>query len=95
LNSGHVNTVVINVFFFFRIQTSYMTSSTSCLLLEVVVTTSTTPICDGLNLVPNCEFVLCCIGPCDVFVNCDVVNCEPFVNYELDFGELQCGCEEL
>jgi hypothetical protein len=26
---------------------------------------------------------------CDVFVNYD----EPFVNYELDFGELQCGCE--
>jgi hypothetical protein len=49
LNSGHVNTVVINVFFFFRIQTRYTTSSTSFLLMEVVVTTSTTPICDGLS----------------------------------------------
>jgi hypothetical protein len=76
--------------FFFRIQTSYTTLSMSCSLLEVVVTTPTTPICDGLSLVPNCEFVLCCNGLCDVFV-----NCKPFVNCELDFGELQCGCEEL
>jgi hypothetical protein len=30
-------------------------------LLEVVVTTQTTLICDGLNLVLNCEFVLCCV----------------------------------
>jgi hypothetical protein len=37
--------------FFFRIQTSYTTSSTSCLLLKVVVTTPTTLICDGLNIV--------------------------------------------
>jgi hypothetical protein len=29
------------------------------------------------------------------FVNCGVVNCELFVNCELDFGELQCGCDEL
>jgi hypothetical protein len=28
---------------------------------------------------------------CDVFVNYD----EPFVNCELDFGELQCDCEEV
>lgn len=32
-----------------RIQTRYTTSSTSFLLMEVVVTTSTTPICDGLS----------------------------------------------
>jgi hypothetical protein len=55
-----------------------MTSSTSFSLLEVVVTTPMTPICDGLSFVPNCEFVLCCNGlfvNCDVvFVNCDVVN---------------------
>jgi hypothetical protein len=75
--------------FFLRIQTS-TTSSTSCSLLEVVVTTPMTPICDGLSLVLICEFVLCCNGLCNVFV-----NCEPFVNCELDFGELQCGCEEL
>jgi hypothetical protein len=68
--------------FFFRIQTSYTTSSTSCSLVEVVVTTSTTLICDGLSLVPNCEFVLCCNGLCDIFINCDMVNCE------LDFGDL-------
>jgi hypothetical protein len=67
----------------------------SCSLLEVVVTTPTTPICDGLSIVPNCEFVLCYNRLCDVFMNCDVVNYEPFVNCELDFGELQCGCEEL
>jgi hypothetical protein len=60
--------------FFFRIQTSYTTSSTSCSLLEVVVTTPMTPICDGLSFVSNCEFVLCCNVLCDVFVNCDVVN---------------------
>jgi hypothetical protein len=57
-----------------------------------VVTTPTTPICDGLSLVPNCEFVLCCNGLCDVFVTYDMVNCEPFVNCKLDFGE---GYEEL
>jgi hypothetical protein len=60
----------------------------SCSLLAVVVTTSTTSICDDLSLVPNCEFVLCCNRLRDVFVNCDVVNCEPFVNCELDFSEL-------
>jgi hypothetical protein len=40
-----------------------------------VVTTPTTPICDGLSFVLNCEFVLCCNG---LFVNCDVVfvNCD-------------------
>jgi hypothetical protein len=81
--------------FFSRIQISYTISSTSCLLLEVVITTPTTLICDGLSLVPNYEFFLYCNRLCDVFVNCDVVNCEPFVNCELDFGELQCGCEEL
>jgi hypothetical protein len=47
-------------------------------LLEVVVTTLMTPICDGLSFVPNCVFVLCCNGlfvNCDVvFVKCDVVN---------------------
>jgi hypothetical protein len=69
--------------FFSRIQTSYTTSSTSCLLLEVVVTTPMTPICDGLSLVSNYEFVLCSNELCDVFV-----NCEPFENCELDFGEL-------
>jgi hypothetical protein len=53
-----------------------MTSSTSFSLLEVVVTTPMTPICDGLSFVLNCEFVLCCNG---LFVNCDVV----FVNYEV------------
>jgi hypothetical protein len=65
-------------YFFFRIQTRYTTSSTSFSLLEVVVTTLTTPVCDGLSFVPNCEFALCCNGlsvKCDVvFVNCDVVN---------------------
>jgi hypothetical protein len=64
--------------FFFRIQTRYTTSSTSFSLLEVVVTTPTTPICDDLSFVPNCEFTLCCNGlfvNCDVvFVNCDVMN---------------------
>jgi hypothetical protein len=60
-----------------------------------VVTTPTNPICDALSLVSKCEFVLCCNGLCDVSVNCDVVNCEPFMNCELDFGELQSGCEEL
>jgi hypothetical protein len=59
--------------FFFRIQTRYTTSSMNFSLLEVVVTTPTIPICDGLSFVPNCEFVLCCIG---LFVNCDVVNCD-------------------
>jgi hypothetical protein len=34
-----------------------MTSS----LLEVVVTTHMTPICDDLTLVVNCEFVLYCM----------------------------------
>jgi hypothetical protein len=64
--------------FFFIIQIRYLTSSTSFSLLEVVVTTPTTTICDGLSFVPNCEFVLCCNGlfmNCDVvFVDCDVVN---------------------
>jgi hypothetical protein len=44
----------------------------SCSLLEVVVTTQTTLICDDLALVVNCEFVLCCNGLCDVFAK----NCE-------------------
>jgi hypothetical protein len=65
-------------FFLFRIQTRYTTSSTSFSLLEVVVTTPTTLICDDLSFVPNCEFVFCCnvlFVNCDVvFVNCDVVN---------------------
>jgi hypothetical protein len=95
LNNGHVNIAVINVFFFFRIQTRYTTSSTSFSLLEAVVTTPTTPICDGLSFVPNCDFVLYCNGlfvNCDdVFVNCDVVNYLWTVTH---FGKLQCGCEE-
>jgi hypothetical protein len=35
--------------FFSRIQTRYTTLSTSFSLMEVVVTTPTTPICDGLS----------------------------------------------
>jgi hypothetical protein len=62
--------------FFFRIQTRYTTSSTSFSLLEVVVTTPTTLICDGFSFVPNCEFILCCNG---LFVNCYVV----FVSYDV------------
>jgi hypothetical protein len=65
---------------FFRIQTSNTTSSTSCSLLEVVVITPTTPICDGLSIVPNCEFVYIVMDYV-IYSNCDVVNCE------LDFGE--------
>jgi hypothetical protein len=61
---------------FFSIQTRYTTSSTSFSLLEVVVITPTTPICDGSSFVPNSEFLLCCNR---LFVNCDVV----FVNYDV------------
>jgi hypothetical protein len=35
-------------------QTRYTTLSTSFSLLEVVDTTPTTPICDGVSFVPNC-----------------------------------------
>jgi hypothetical protein len=67
-----------------------MTSS----LLKVVVTTQTTPICDDLTLVVNCEFVLYCNGLYVVTTQttpiCDgifkfLLDCNGLVRY---FGEL-------
>jgi hypothetical protein len=52
----HVNTVVINVFFFFRIQTRYTTLSTSFSLLEGVVTT---PMTRYVMLSDLCRIVRC------------------------------------
>jgi hypothetical protein len=67
--------------FFFRIQTRYTTSSTSFSLLEVVVTTPTTPICDGLVL-----YRIVCFNGLFVnfmlyrlFVNSDVVMDSNFI----------------
>jgi hypothetical protein len=51
----------------------------TCSLLEVVVTTQMTLICDDLTLVVNYEFVLYCNGLCHVFVkNCELWTLEVF-----------------
>jgi hypothetical protein len=61
--------------FFFRIQIRYTTSSTSFLLLKVVVTTPTTPICDGLSLcrIVRCNGLFVNFMLYGLFVNSDVV----------------------
>jgi hypothetical protein len=80
--------------FFFRIQTRYTTSSTSFSFLEVVDTTSTTPICDGVSFVPHkwtiCElyvfmdylWTLCLYGIFvdSMFVWTPILCCGLFVN---------------
>jgi hypothetical protein len=78
----HVNTAVINVLFFScRIQTRYTTSSTSFSLLEVVVTTPTTPICDGLVLcrIVRCNGLFVNFMYYGLFVNSDVVMDSNFI----------------
>jgi hypothetical protein len=95
--SMHVNTAVINVFFFFfRIQTRYTTSSTSFSLLEVVVTTPTTPICDGLVLcrIMSCNGLFVNFMLYGLFVNSDVVM-DIFVNCDHNSNFILCTICEL
>jgi hypothetical protein len=62
--------------FFFRIQTRYTTSLTSFSLLEVVVTTPTTPICDVVLVLcrsVRCNGLFVNFMLYELFVNSDVI----------------------